>query len=145
MLCRGSYPVEGHRMPGEGAVVCQRTKTLKTPFSRLALSLRAMGGTGGLTAAAPSTAGAGGASGTPAALAATATARRAGGGTDLSWAARGGARRRLATAAPAEGGAHGEAVSGRVSTLCHTGVVGGCLLAAVCWMRGHAMPTGGGA
>jgi len=131
-------------MLGLGARACQRTKRLKTPFSQVALSLRAMGGTAGLTAAAPSTAGAGGASGTPAALAATATARRAGGGTDLSWAARGGARRRFATAAPAEGGAHGEAVSGRVSTLCHTGVVGGCLLAAVCGMRGHAMPTGGG-
>jgi len=43
---------------------------------------------------------------------------------------------------------YGEALSGGVSTLCHTGaragVVGGCLLAAVCWMRGHAMPTGGG-
>jgi len=34
-------------MPGEGAVVCQRTKTLKTPFSRVALSLRAKGGSHG--------------------------------------------------------------------------------------------------
>ncbi len=49
-------------------------------------------------------------------------------------------------------GAHGRALSGgssQGSTLCHTGARagaggGGCLLAAVCWMRGHAMPTGGG-
>jgi hypothetical protein len=50
---------------------------------------------------------------------------------------------------------HGRALSGESalsggssqgSTLCHTGaragVVGGCLLAAVCWMRGQPVPTG---
>ncbi len=46
------------------------------------------------------------------------------------------------------GGEHGEALSGGISTLCHTGaragVVGGCLLAAVCGMRGQLMPTGEG-
>jgi len=133
MLCQGPGSLGGHELPGEGARECQRTKTLKTPFSRLALSLRVMGGTAGLTAAAPSTAGAGGASGTPAALAAppAATARRAGGGTGLSWAARGGR-----TSPPRYGGAcrGGQARGGRerggLHALSHRGrrCGGGCLL-----------------
>jgi hypothetical protein len=39
----------------------------------------------------------------------------------------------------------GEALSGGVSTRCHTGARAGAAGAAVCCMRGHAMPTGGGA
>jgi len=37
MLCQGPCSLGGHELPGEGARECQRTKTPKTPFSRLAL------------------------------------------------------------------------------------------------------------